>query len=112
MLDLLVLAAKHADALDAALGPLLADGRVTKLGLELAGDLSRLAGSWPRVRCFRAVARALDVRSLWVVHAQAAQPGGASVRQLASYGLSRLCAELLGKPLGAARMQRCWDDPD
>lgn len=66
LFDLMALCQHHPAALDACLGPLLADAAVLKLGFEVAGDLSKLSGSWPGLSCFRQVDGVLDLRPLWV----------------------------------------------
>lgn len=56
------------DALHACLQPLLSSGDVLKVGFEVAGDLGKLASSWPAVGAFRVVAGVLDLRPMWVAH--------------------------------------------
>eukprot|EP00882_Tetradesmus_deserticola_P017458 GHRQ01018700.1.p1 GENE.GHRQ01018700.1~~GHRQ01018700.1.p1 ORF type:complete len:158 (+),score=41.33 GHRQ01018700.1:308-781(+) len=73
LLDLLALATQHAAALDACLAPLFDSPEVLKLGFGLAGDLAKLAGSWPDVQAFREVAGVLDLRPLWVAYGVASR---------------------------------------
>lgn len=73
LFDLITLAQHHPAALDACLGPLLSDAAVLKLGFEVAGDLSKLAGSWPGLSCFRSVDGVLDLRPVWVAYGLAAR---------------------------------------
>lgn len=68
LFDLITLASSHPAALDACLCPLFSSSDVLKLGFELHGDLSKLAGSWPAVAAFRAVAGVLDLRPLWIAY--------------------------------------------
>jgi hypothetical protein len=100
-----------------------------KLGVELAGDLRKLAGSYP-LAAFSQVRGALELRDLWVEYVKATNPnqlrgaaassaastdggggavrpqapgvGGMTFRQVAGAGLSRLAATVLGKPLDKA----------
>jgi len=68
LFDLLTLCQHHPAALEACLGPLLSGASVLKVGFEVAGDLSKLAGSWPGVQAFRQVVGVLDLRPLWVAY--------------------------------------------
>jgi hypothetical protein len=72
LFDLMTLCQHHPEALESCLGPLLGDGAVLKLGFEVAGDIAKLAGSWPAVGCFRQVVGVLDLRPLFVAYALAA----------------------------------------
>ena len=70
---------------------------IPKIGLELTGDLSKLAGSYPGSAAFQQVLAILDLQKVWVkMQARLGKPrvgGGNRV------GLSSLCDTLLGKPL-------------
>lgn len=96
LFDLLTLCQHHAAALDACLSPLLSDGALLKLGFEVAGDLSKLASSWPSVPAFRVVAGVLDLRPLFVAYGLAARLqvcGGSCGRgadRQAGHGFARL----------------------
>jgi hypothetical protein len=81
LFDLLALCTQHSGALDACLGPLFGSGCVRKLGFEVAGDISKLAGSWPQVAAFRHVCAVTDLRPLWVAYGVAAklQVGGSGL---------------------------------
>eukprot|EP00879_Flechtneria_rotunda_P029008 GHRR01031259.1.p1 GENE.GHRR01031259.1~~GHRR01031259.1.p1 ORF type:complete len:747 (+),score=261.21 GHRR01031259.1:313-2553(+) len=108
LFDLLRLALSAPVALDACLGPLLASPYITKLGFEVAGDLTKLANSWPFVRAFRDVQRVLDLKPLWVEYGLITRYQGASARILASVGLSTLCKAVLGKPLDKSQQMSDW----
>ena len=73
LFDLLQLCTHHHAALESCLGPLLSSPAVLKLGFEVAGDLAKLANSWPAVEAFRVVAGVLDLRPLWVAYGLAAR---------------------------------------
>lgn len=73
LFDLLALAQHAPAALDAVLAPLLGNPGVLKLGFEVAGDVAKLAASWPQVAAFRSVAGVLDLRPLWVAYGCAAK---------------------------------------
>jgi hypothetical protein len=89
LFDLITLCPQHAAALHSCLGPLLADRAVLKLGFEVAGDLAKLAGSWPCVPGFSDVCGVLDLRPLWVAHGLAAK---LQVRWGADKGAGSSCA--------------------
>ncbi|KAF6257473.1 hypothetical protein COO60DRAFT_1701845 [Scenedesmus sp. NREL 46B-D3] len=108
LFDLLTLAPQHPAALDACLAPLFASPEVLKLGFGLAGDLAKLAGSWPDVQAFRVVAGVLDLRPLWVAYGVATKRQGGSVRLLSNVGLTTLCSALLGKPLDKSQQMSDW----
>ena len=42
--------------------------------MELAGDLAKLAASWPAVGAFTRVHRVLELRELWAEHLRARNP--------------------------------------
>lgn len=73
LFDLITLGQQQPEVLDACLGPLLSSSHVLKLGFEVSGDLSKLAGSWPAVSCFRQVLEVLDLRPVWVAYGLAAK---------------------------------------
>lgn len=122
-------AAAYAAALDACLSQLFHNPACLKLGVELAGDLRKLSGSFP-LAAFSHVVGALELRDLWVEYVRATNPNqlrgaatsqaacapeggggggggppgpattsGMTYRQVAGAGLSRLAATVLGKPL-------------
>lgn len=68
LFDLISLCQQQPDALESCLAPLLCSSSVLKLGFEVSGDISKLAGSWPAVSCFRQVVGVLDLRPVWVAY--------------------------------------------
>ncbi|KAG1680371.1 hypothetical protein FOA52_015462 [Chlamydomonas sp. UWO 241] len=111
--------------LDSALSAAFHNPRCLKVGFELAGDLSKLAASYPGVATFARVERVFDLRHLWAAHLaqqqQAVQAGrraagdgvvaaGGGVRPSArTAGLSTLSAALLGKPLDKSMQVSDWE---
>jgi hypothetical protein len=73
LFDLMALCQTQPEALTACLGPLMASAAVLKLGVEVSGDLAKLAGSWPGVSGWQHVHSVLDLRPLWVAYGQAAK---------------------------------------
>ncbi|KAJ9518657.1 hypothetical protein QJQ45_018654, partial [Haematococcus lacustris] len=94
-------------AMDACLSSVLHDPRCLKLGLEVVGDLRKLASSWPSMQAFQQVVNVLEVRELWAEHLRRTNPGAAKLQRVA--GLSTLCAALLGKPLDKAMQVSDWE---
>jgi hypothetical protein len=68
LFDLLALCQQQQEALEACLGPLMGSSTVLKLGFEVSGDINKLVGSWPCMRCFRQMAGVLDLRPVWVAY--------------------------------------------
>lgn len=110
LFDLMTLCQHHSQALDSCLGPLLGDGAVLKLGFEVAGDIAKLAGSWPAVGCFRQVVGVLDLRPLFVAYGLASQHPVRGSQELPSCPFSApsgplsalLCQQVLPPPFLAA----------
>lgn len=73
LFDLITLCQQQPEVLDACLAPLLSSSHALKLGFEVSGDISKLAGSWPAVSCFRQVVDVLDLRPIWVAYGLAAK---------------------------------------
>ncbi|KAI8465202.1 MAG: ribonuclease H-like domain-containing protein [Monoraphidium minutum] len=116
LFDLLALAASHPAELSACLAPLLESETILKLGFELSGDLSKLAGSWPAVAAFARANAVLDLRPLWVAYGLKQRAKGlfptATARTLREAGLSALCAALLGRPLDKSmQLSDCEQPP-
>lgn len=68
LFDLITLCQQQPEALESCLAPLLCSSSVLKLGFEVSGDISKLAGSWPAMSCFRQVVSVLDLRPVWVAY--------------------------------------------
>jgi hypothetical protein len=88
-------------AVDAALRPVFNDSRLSFVGFGIAGDLAKLARSFPHMPCFRAVAAAVEIRTLLSL----AFPHSKQFPQ--AVGLSQLCERLFGRRLNKA--QQCSD---
>jgi hypothetical protein len=90
LFDLFALAQDPAPcaALDACLAPAFTSDATLVLGFEAAGDLSKLASSWPAVAAFKRVERVLDLRALWVAYVTALRAAGAGGLPTPSSGSS------------------------
>ena len=99
-------------ALGDALAPIFASAAVQKLGLELSGDLSKLAGSYPQVGAFREARNCLDLKRLWVLFREHTSGVESPIRaggKRGQIGLSSLSKILLGKPLDKTMQVRAED---
>ena len=65
VVDLLALGAHSPQALSGALQPVLLNESTYKLGIGLAGDLRKLATSYPSVEAFQAANACIDLATLW-----------------------------------------------
>jgi len=65
--------------LDACLAAPFASDAALVLGFEAAGDLAKLASSWPEIAAFRRVTRVLDVRALWVEYVTVLRGAGGGI---------------------------------
>lgn len=120
IIDLLALNASP--ALNAALGPLLHAKSIIKSGCGIAGDLKKLAKSYPHMTAFQAAHGLLDLHLPYRDHMlrlhnkQRRAEGGAASNDLtppmeaggksSGSGLSAMAAAVLGKPLDKS-MQVC-----
>ncbi|GIL53333.1 hypothetical protein Vafri_8955 [Volvox africanus] len=103
--------------IDSVLSPLFGQGGALVLGFGLAGDLAKLASSYPHVVAFQQVGATLDLYDMWKAYvtaqAQATRPKNAPPVSLSARafqaGLSTLAATLLGKPLDKAMQVSDWE---
>lgn len=93
--------------LDVALQPLFNASAPAKsiIGLELTGDLRKLASSYPHIAAFQRVSSMLDLKAVYSEH-QAMVAGQERQRRSRQVGLSFLSSELLGKPLDKSMQVR------
>jgi len=96
--------ALHAcEELDRGLALLMESDDIAIVGFEIAGDLKKLASSYPRMQAFKAVNRIVELQRMW-------RPAAArkSSKQM-SFGLSKLSEVVLGRPLNKAMQVSNWE---
>lgn len=86
-----------------------ADPRMSLLR-QVAGDLQKLASSYPSMRAFTAVKRVVELQQAWAAMGRAGAARGEESKQKEQMGLSGLAERVLGKPLNKA-MQVCVGGP-
>ncbi|KAK9829035.1 hypothetical protein WJX72_003549 [[Myrmecia] bisecta] len=100
----------NSPALDACLAGLLQSEGVLKLGCALAGDLKKVAASYPHLGAFQSATRMLDLTGPWRLYMAATdRQTMVSRRSTVSIGLSAMAQSVLGKPLNKSMQVSDWE---